>query len=158
MPIIAITQSDADNIFAYLGDRLQQRQQQLDATLKMALKAPPMATKTPPNPQALTYIWKSLMRDGKCVHCHAGKTEAASLFRANEVGLIEYVSKNDPWEIWRRLQTRAIEEEHGLNATKAGMPLGQAPLPESLRDLVARWIASGCLRPTGEMKCAKIGE
>ncbi|AGC44028.1 hypothetical protein MYSTI_02712 [Myxococcus stipitatus DSM 14675] len=154
MPEVPLTLDEAKLLHRFFGELRQEKEREVDArvaALSLERSAVPVQV-----PRAmLAYLWGPFFRDATCVHCHATSPRAAGAFTASAEGLKAYLRKKSGEEYWRRLETRALEAEHGLVAAKPGMPMAGLELPVELRRLIARWVVDGCKDPEGESWCRR---
>lgn len=154
MPTISISEDDAHDISAYLKKEAAALRSKAEYDLKDELKQKQSDFKlSEPTDAAVRYIWNGFLRDAKCVHCHAGDQRASSRFLATPAGLASYVSRNNPLNLWERLERRSFEVKSGIGLQKPGMPMGGPPVPEELRHLIKSWSLTGCKRPDGLKLC-----
>jgi mono/diheme cytochrome c family protein len=153
MPVIELSRAEAADLYALLGEKRHELEQRLDADVARLS----LGTDTADVPDSfVAYLWGPFFREATCVHCHAGVGRAGRAFRADADGLADYLRRKSGVEIWRRLQTRALEARYGLGAREPGMPMAGGELPEPLRALVARWVRAGCQDPRGQRHCSDL--
>ncbi|WNG40820.1 hypothetical protein F0U61_49345 [Archangium violaceum] len=152
MPVVPLSTEEAKLLHRLFGEMRVEAERELDARVSR-LKLEDMAVPTALPPALLSYLWGPFFRDATCVHCHATSPRAASAFTADAEGLKAYLRRKSGEEFWRRLETRALEAEHGLVAARPGMPMAGVELPLELRRLVARWVLEGCKDPEGQTWC-----
>ena len=83
MPKIPISQKDSQDLFAYFGDQIKQRQQSLDIEVDSLDHQVPIPSKAQ-SPLFAQYMSQRFFRDGGCVHCHDGEVRAKKLFALDE--------------------------------------------------------------------------
>lgn len=152
MPVVPLSTDEAKLLYRLFGDMRAEAERELDARVSR-LKLEDMAVPTALPPALLGYLWGPFFRDATCVHCHATSPRAASAFTADAEGLKAYLRRKSGEEFWRRLETRALEAEHGLVAATPGMPMAGVELPLELRRFIARWVLEGCKDPEGQTWC-----
>jgi mono/diheme cytochrome c family protein len=152
MPVVPLSAEEARLLYRLFGEMRAEAERELDARISQ-LKLKDMAVPTALPPALLSYLWGPFFRDATCVHCHATSPRAASAFTADAEGLKAYLRRKSGEEFWRRLETRALEAEHGLVAAKPGMPMAGVELPMELRRIIARWVLEGCKDPEGQSWC-----
>jgi mono/diheme cytochrome c family protein len=151
MPVLNVSEAEAADIFAYLGQLRKKTEEQLDQAVAR-IQAP--AAKGGAVPRAVAgYIENRFFRDGGCVHCHGIEGRALARFDTSAAGIRSWLKVNDPLELWRRLEIRGLEEEAGLGAEKPGMPMTGPALPKPMRDLLLTWIQGGCPLSNEERLC-----
>jgi mono/diheme cytochrome c family protein len=154
MPEVPLSLEEAKLLHRLFSQMRAEKERELDARVsQLALKQ--AASPAPVPPAMVAYLWGAFFRDATCVHCHATSPRAASAFTADAAGLKSYLRKKSGEEFWRRLETRALEAEHGLVAAKPGMPMAGVELPAELRGLVARWVLDGCKDTEGQSWCRR---
>ncbi|MFY2562991.1 hypothetical protein ACN469_35685 [Corallococcus terminator] len=154
MPEVPLSLDEAKLLHRLFDELRVEKERELDARVtKLALKDAALPGAVPP--AMLAYLWGPFFRDATCVHCHATSPRAASAFTADAEGLKKYLTKKSGEEYWRRLETRALEAEHGLVAAKPGMPMAGLELPVELRRLIARWVMDGCEDAEGKAWCRR---
>ncbi|EPX59895.1 hypothetical protein D187_002639 [Cystobacter fuscus DSM 2262] len=152
MPVVPLSTEEARLLYRLFGEMRAEAERELDARvsrLKLEEAAVPRALP----PALLGYLWGPFFRDATCVHCHATSPRAASAFTADAEGLKAYLRRKSGEEFWLRLETRALESEHGLVAARPGMPMAGVELPSELRRIIARWVLEGCKDPEGQSWC-----
>jgi mono/diheme cytochrome c family protein len=154
MPVVELSLEEARLLYRLFGEMRAEAERKLDdrvSRLKLAAAAAPSEV-----PAAfVNYLWGAFLRDASCVHCHTTSPRAASAFTANAEGLKAYLRRRSGQEFWLRLETRALEDEHGLVAAQPGMPMAGGVLPQEIRGLIARWVLEGCKDPQGQVWCQK---
>jgi len=152
MPIVSLSPREAELLYRLFGEMRVEAERELDmrvSKLKLEDAAAPVAV-----PSALIgYLWGPFFRDATCIHCHATSPRAAGAFTADAEGLKVYLRRKSGTEYWRRLETRALEAEHGLVAAQPGMPMAGVELPKELRAFIARWVVDGCKDLEGQSWC-----
>ena len=154
MPVVALSLEEARLLHRLFGERRMEAERALDervSQLKLEAAAAPAGVPAP----FVDYLWGRFFREATCVHCHATSPRAASAFTATAEGLKDYLRRRSGQEFWLRLETRALEDEHGLVAARPGMPMAGGVLPKELRALIARWVLDGCKDPQGQVWCQK---
>ncbi|MBZ4397172.1 MULTISPECIES: hypothetical protein [unclassified Myxococcus] len=154
MPEVPLTLDEAKLLHRLFDEQRREKERELDARVT-GLAVKQAAAPGPVPPTMLAYLWGPFFRDATCVHCHATSPRAASAFTADAQGLKTYLKKKSGEEFWRRLETRALEAEHGLVAASPGMPMAGVELPPELRALVARWVVDGCKDTEGRSWCRR---
>lgn len=152
MPVVPLSAEEASLLYRLFGEMRAEAERELDARVSR-LKLEDMAAPTAPPPALLGYLWGPFFRDASCVHCHATSPRAAGAFTADAEGLKAYLRRKSGKELWLRLETRALEAEHGLVAERPGMPMAGVELPLELRRVIARWVLDGCEDPEGQSWC-----
>ncbi|MFY0572594.1 hypothetical protein ACN28E_53430 [Archangium lansingense] len=154
MPVVALSLEEARLLHRLFGEMRVEAERALDekvSRLKLEAAAAPGAVPA----EFVSFLWGRFFREGTCVHCHATSPRAASAFAANPEGLKDYLRRRSGLEFWLRLETRALEDEHGLVAARPGMPMAGGALPRETRGLIARWVLEGCKDPQGQVWCKK---
>ncbi len=152
MPLVSLTHAEANSVYEYLGDSYIHQKEELRAAVDRIV-APSAPSKSISAAQ-VDYIWTSFFRDAACVHCHAIEGRAKMKFDlSNNMTLGVWLSTNDPYKLWRRLEIRELENRYGIGFSEPGMPMTGAPLPESFRKLIYHWISSGCLDQYQKINC-----
>lgn len=154
MPVFAIDREAAQGLYELFGEERRRREERLDGPVRGLGGG---QADDPPGGKlsraAIDYIWGRALRDGACVHCHTGDTRARRHFEATPEGLRAYVGRNGGLALWKRLETRVLEEQEGLVAAAPGMPMTARPLPAQMRALILKWVKSGCLDADGRRAC-----
>ena len=153
MPIVPLSTEEARLLYRLFGEIRVEAEREVDARVSQLKLEDTRAATAPLPPALLRYLWGPFFRDATCVHCHATSPRAASAFTADAEGLKAYLRRKSGEEFWRRLETRALEAEHGLVAARPGMPMAGVELPLELRRLIARWVREGCQDPEGHSWC-----
>ncbi len=152
MPKISLNDNESKALFHFFGHTFND--QVMEINTQVSRMAEPKS-KAPLNTQQTNYMWNNFFRDAGCVHCHGIKGRAQDKFDlTNNTSLVAWLTKNNPLDLWRRLEIRQIESELSIGHKDSGMPMTGAPLPRSFRDLVYRWTVNGCKDISGNDMCA----
>ncbi|WPB80853.1 hypothetical protein KYC5002_17165 [Archangium violaceum] len=154
MPVVPLSPQEAGLLHRLFGEKRIEAERELDARVSR-LKLEDSAARGPVPPTLVSYLWGPFFRDATCVHCHATSPRAIAAFTADAEGLKAYLRRKSGTEFWRRLESRALEAEHGLVAAQPGMPMAGVELPRELRSLIARWVLEGCKDPQGQSWCQR---
>lgn len=152
MPALNLTADEAADIFSYLGQLRQKTEEQLDQAVA-GIRMPPAHGRTVPRTVS-AYVENRFFRDGGCVHCHGIEGRAQAKFDTSAAGIRSWLQANDPMDLWRRLEIRALEEAAGLGAQEPGMPMTGPALPKPMRDMLLTWIQGGCPLSNDERICS----
>ena len=158
MPKISVSRSEANDIFSFLGSTVLNKRKRLAAELK-SIKPEVLQNSQDSSlkPLQLEFIWNSFFRVGGCVHCHGIEGRARSHFDVSDEGTLKsWLGKNNPMEIWKRLEIRSHELKVGIGAKTPGMPMTGPALPKPIRNLVFRWIEEGCLDTDQQPTCKSL--
>lgn len=156
MPDVELSSEEARALYRFFGAMRAEAERKVDRATR-ALDAPRAlrddrgAAKV--EPELVSYIFGRFFTDAGCVHCHLASPRAAQRFVSTPEGLRRYLETRSGSELWRRLELRAIEAEHGLGTKDPGMPMGRPPLPPPLRAAVGRWVRASCPDPEGRTLC-----
>lgn len=153
MPRIPLSRSESRALFIFFGAERRRIEHLVDQRVKTLDLVSQVSLEKEVAPQFAKFMWSRFLRDATCVHCHATSPRAAKAFTADADGLRWYLKNRDPSELWRRLEIRAIEAEHGLGAEAPGMPMAGEPIAQPIRDAVGRWILAGCKDELGTQHC-----
>jgi mono/diheme cytochrome c family protein len=152
MPVVALSLEEARLLHRLFGEMREEAERTLDervSRLKLEAEAAPGPVPAP----FIHFLWGRFFREATCVHCHATSPRAASAFTATPEGLKDYLRRSSGHAFWLRLETRALEDQHGLVAARPGMPMAGGVLPQEMRALIARWVLEGCKDPQGQVWC-----
>ncbi|MCX4026858.1 hypothetical protein H0A36_12315 [Endozoicomonas sp. SM1973] len=153
MPIIKVNKATAKGLQQLFTQSYQKAKQRINQRIKTIVNKP-LKNSTKLNDKAISYIWDRFFRDGMCVHCHGIEGRAKQYFDAtNQTTISQWLGKNSPWKIWRRLEIRTLEVETEIQALSPGMPMAAPALPKPMRQLFVNWIGENCPDLSGKNHC-----
>jgi hypothetical protein len=156
MPSFAVKEAEAESLVQYLRQEKNRTVEKLDQEVQaLALSSKNPQKKMELKPIAITWLLDKMPRAASCVHCHDGDQRPATRFRATREGIIDYLQKNGSDELLTRLKTRDLEMKAGVTASKPGMPMTQAPLPDQLIQLMETWMSQSCPLEDGRKVCVR---
>lgn len=158
MPVFSISRNDAKAIKNYLLGMRQNTLVEVDSRIAAIQFSVPVVAEQKKNPMSKMlahYIWNNFFLDAGCVHCHAaeGRAKQALDLSSNQAFRL-WLHNNDPYELWRRLETRQHEQDLGIGASVPGMPMATSALPKEARNVIGLWVESGCIDAEGVKYCA----
>lgn len=143
MPILAITQDDSKNLYAYFQSVRAEKEAAVDALAKQYIAKFQNKNTTLPISE-INYMWQKFWRDGSCVHCHSIGGRATEKFDTSIQGIVSWLKNNNPNILVDRLIIRHAEQQIGIGAETPGMPMTGKPLSFTAITLLATWINMGC--------------
>lgn len=156
MPSFAVKEAEAVSLIQYLRQEKNRTVEKLDQDVQaLALSSKNPQKKMELKPVAITWLLDKMPRAASCVHCHDGEQRAATRFRATREGIIGYVQKNGSDELLTRLKTRDLEIKAGVTASRPGMPMTLAPIPDQLIQLMETWMSQSCPLEDGRKVCVR---
>lgn len=153
MPILALTDSEANNLYAFFKQKKKGRVLKLEKDRNLLAEKFNALPNSGVSAEFKKYMWTRFWRDAGCVHCHGLDGRARNKLNSDRDGLENWLTSATPEDLYFRLATRDLEKKHGVGASLPGMPMTGSPLPQQLIDLIGIWIKEGCINEDNKKKC-----